>query len=463
MDSLAEFWKRRNTIRGVLIFNALLPGLGAIYAGGGRSVVALSPFLLMFVVSLIFGDSFITSWCIGWFWFSVIGCSIVLIKRVDIGVPAPGPNTRDLADSFGKGHGKGAAVAALDTLEQKVKKADEILKATRALELENAKKKDTVESLELPEPIAIVEERPASLAREVPHFIGDKGTFNPGEKQDSLILKAPEISSEATPTAETRLAERQFETAPSEPAMEVFKAIDSDDFVSTTGALSTGDAISASGDDSASPSISPSHNTELTTSGFDFSPQRETPDLAGAISPEPTEYSSLQSSIQSDSLSSSLEPQSDLLDFNATNSPEMGAPLATSFESTPPNDLSFSLTRSSSELQKGDNVPADAKFALEPAQTPEQIQQFFEKLGETVGTSYQQEPLSKPSFDISFPSFESPNFSFDFSSALSSDFSSMSGLNPEPDENSSNKDSCKRCGVAKHADFTFCLGCGISF
>lgn len=374
----------------------------------------------------------------------------MLIKRVDVGVPAPGPNTRDLADSFGKGHGKGAAIAALDTLEQKVKKADEILKATRALELENARQKQKVENLELPEPTPIVEQRPASLAREVPHFIGDNATFSPGEEQNSLILKTPETSFESAPKAEAKPEEVVFDFSQSAPLLEVFSAVDSDDASSTSS-------------DPASPAFNPSLGAELNSSGFDFTPQPETQNTSGSTRSEQSEYSNLQSAPQLDSLSSSLEPQSDVLDFNATNSLEMGAPPSISSESAPPNDLSFSLPRSASELQKGDNVPADAKFALEPAQSPEQIKQFFEKLGETVGTSYQQEPLSKPSFDISFPSFESPNFSFDFSSALSSDFLSMSGSQPESDENKPNKDNCKRCGVAKHADFTFCLGCGISF
>ena len=107
----------------------------------------------------------------------------------------------------------------------------------------------------------------------------------------------------------------------------------------------------------------------------------------------------------------------------------------------------------------------------EPAavlQTEERVQEFVSKLGDTVGTSYQQEPLTKPSFDLSFPAFEQPRFSFDFSSALSSDPMSFS-----PDSSSTvpsteskpnvNPQHCPRCGSAKQSDFSFCLRCGISF
>jgi hypothetical protein len=95
---------------------------------------------------------------------------------------------------------------------------------------------------------------------------------------------------------------------------------------------------------------------------------------------------------------------------------------------------------------------------------PEQVQNFMGKLGDTVGTTYQQEPVATPSFDLSFPQFEAPKFSFDFSSALEN-FSSGTTFAAEKKEgpSQSSQDECQRCGSAKQSDFAFCLGCGISF
>lgn len=101
----------------------------------------------------------------------------------------------------------------------------------------------------------------------------------------------------------------------------------------------------------------------------------------------------------------------------------------------------------------------------ESAQAPQQIEHFFQKLGDTVGTSYQQEPFSKPSFDISYPAIEPPDFSFDFSAALQTDFSSPVGSSEKPESKPENpqEEQCHRCGSARHSDFSFCLRCGLSF
>jgi len=98
------------------------------------------------------------------------------------------------------------------------------------------------------------------------------------------------------------------------------------------------------------------------------------------------------------------------------------------------------------------------------AHSEQQVQGFIDKLGDTVGTSYQQEPLAAPSFDLSFPKFEAPTFNFDFKSSFAAEPTSAL-FTTEKNESKSNTpaETCQRCGSAKQSDFSFCLSCGISF
>lgn len=462
MNLFVESSKDREKITAVLLLNAVLPGLGLWYAGGWIWAIATWPLWLLVSSGLLLGFPVFAVWFLSWFLSSVLGCGIVLEKsRGSKQIKLPGPNTRDLADSFNKGHGKGATTSALDTLEQKVKKADELLKATRQLEIENSRhsKAPRVEKYDLPEPTAIVEERPASLAHEVPHFNQGLDKLSLKKETDEVVWNSPKPSLESAPLAEANPKGPYSNFAQPEPVLP--------DYSSTFSTPVEQVLPQPDADSSASLEPQPSESfssfptpVELGT-GFDFSPQPGSQNVTPPTESEFAQPQSVQLPRAFDSSQKSSESRTDqVFDFNITNAGPSDFGL-----NAPPNDLSFALPSQpgpGTPTQKSDSV-AEEKFALEPAQTPEQVQKFFEKLGETVGTSYQQEPLSKPSFDISFPTFESPNFSFDFSSALSTDFSSMIGSPPESSDETPPKDSCKRCGVAKHADFTFCLGCGISF
>lgn len=407
MDSLVEFWQGRKTVKGVLIFNTMLPGLGLIYAGGAIWTLAVGPawVVLFYGLPILSPGSWINTYSLFWFGFSLIGSAIVWLRHgqgtAELG--RPGPNTRDLSSHFGKGEGKGVTISALDTFEQKVKNADEFLKATRALELENAKQKPKTELVE-PKPVA--EERHLSLACETPQSELEQSDF---ESESQLGLEfAQDVSQfepiKIAPPAELHSLPSFHESRAGEPL-----ALPSEPNRFET-------------------SFAPEQVAQLVTEPVSQLSVDQSPDFQPTDVAPPADFSP---SFHEASFGDSLPPAS--------------------------SDISSSV------LEEKSIQVDDEESALASKHSPEQVQRFVEKLGETVGTSYQQEPLSKPSFDISFPSFEAPQFSFDFSDALASDFLSISGSGKDEHGKQLSEDNCLRCGTIRHSDFSFCLGCGISF
>ncbi|MDZ4834968.1 MAG: hypothetical protein SGJ27_14420 [Candidatus Melainabacteria bacterium] len=389
MTQELQFWKGEKTLAGVLMLNILFPGLGLVYAGGLKWAWAL-PVILTFLFWVVIDaprDNVVTLISLASFLTSLLGCGMVGLARLErsLRVGNPGPNTSDLASRFGNGQISHSAVAALDTLEEKVRKADEQLRLARPDDDQRAEKKtiSDLKDMQLPKPTPIIEERPQPLVRDTPHSQDQS-------KHGKLTLPPDK------------------DAVPREPA---------------------------------------------TPEPTYFAPPVERP-FESPVKPE------IDLSVE-ENFAPPAEAQSEFAksEFTPPVEDNFSEPIFTLGVDT---ELPPSALDGSSESTKGDTV-ADQKFALSIAQSPEQVQKFFDKLGETVGTSYQQERLSKPSFDISFPSFESPNFSFDFSSALNSDFSSIAGTNQGEPDQPVDTDKCQRCGAIKQTDFSFCLGCGISF
>ncbi|MBX9669694.1 MAG: zinc ribbon domain-containing protein [Candidatus Obscuribacterales bacterium] len=105
------------------------------------------------------------------------------------------------------------------------------------------------------------------------------------------------------------------------------------------------------------------------------------------------------------------------------------------------------------------DLPSSPPATEPPANATEsQVQGFMQTLGDSVGTSYQQTPYPQPSFDFSYQRFEAPNFTFDFTGALEEPQSTSSSQ-----KQNNAKGDCPNCKSPKQPEFSFCLRCGVSF
>ncbi len=437
------FQNERKSILTVWILNLLLPGvgLGTMYAAGG----ACLPILMAAWVYQLFAMNLqVAIQC--YVVLSVIGTVSVVTHNVSFderqrrALNMLQSKNDQPVDSDAPVSSHSSEVRALDTLERKVRQAEQILARHN-----DEKSLDESDSLVLPKP-----SEPQTSWVDLSNANRLQGV---GEREDGYLTDPLRQSPVNVPS---RFA-NGFLNSPSLDSDENSHAFSGD---KPDMELSKDARIAASGRDVLSANGT-TNSIEANTSRS----QSDTLESLPTTEPEP-------STVQAPAIGTIHSAEHGL------SAIDVQGPIETSFatraqpilpEQIPPPPASEQIAHlqpaplwaESLDLltaEKSD-VPSSLPATEPPVNATEsQVLGFMQALGDTVGTSYQQTPYPQPSFDFSYQRFEAPNFTFDFTGALE-----------EPQSTSSSqkqmdlKENCPNCNSPKQPEFSFCLGCGVSF